>query len=524
MLHRKNILLFLTGLALGLHWVLMPAESFAARKGKLKLITRDADSNHPVAVRMHLFDAKGKPVLPPKTPAWKDHFAFEDEITLNLPLGRYTFEIERGPEYKDYKGNFEIKALGDGVETIKMHRIVDLTKEGWWSGEMHIHRPLDQIELAMKAEDLHIGPVISWWKGLDHRWVIPTEAPRGIVKFDENRYYSDLVGEDERRGGAILYYGLPGPADLSQATQDYPSMLGLLNEARQSERVHIDIEKPFWWDVPVWLASGRIDSIGIINNHIWRDGMRDDEAWGRPRNRDLYPPQHGNGMWSEAIYYHILNCGLRIAPSAGSASGVMTNPIGYNRVYVHCEDDFSYEKWFENLRAGRVFITNGPLLRATVEGEYPGHTFEATKGETLEFEVALNLSTREKIDYLEIIKDGEPIINVRLDQFKESRGRLPKVPFEESGWFLVRVVTENEKTYRYAATGAFYVEYDGQPRISRSSAQFFVDWIDERIKHIEKNDLTPADKLTDEQRQQIIGEQKTAREFWQNLVETANAK
>jgi hypothetical protein len=473
---------------------------------------------------MHLFNAKGKPVLPRKSPGWKDHFAFEDEISLELPLGRYTFEIERGPEYRDYKGNFEIKLFGEGTETIKMHRIADLSKEGWWSGEMHIHRPLEQIELVMRAEDLHVAPVISWWKGLDRRWEAEPETPHGIVEFDENRYYSDLVGEDERRGGAILYYGLPAPVELARATQDYPSMLTLLERARQAENVHIDIEKPFWWDTPVWLASGKIDSIGVLNNHLWRGGMLDDEAWGKPRNRDLYPPQHGNGRWSEAIYYHVLNCGLRIAPSAGSGSGVMANPIGYNRVYVQCGNDFSYEKWFEGLRAGRVFITNGPLLRATVEGEYPGHTFEASRGEKLSFEIALNLSTREKIEYLEIIKDGEPIINVRLDQLAASKGRLPLVPFEESGWFLVRVVTENEKTYRYASTGAFYVEYVGAPRVSRSSARFFVDWIDQRIEQIEKNELKPPARLTDEQRQQILAEQQAARDFWQNLVETANAK
>ena len=28
------------------------------------------------------------------------------------------------------------------------------------------------------------------------------------------------------------------------------------------------------------------------------------------------------------IYYHLLNCGLRVPPSAGSASGVLPNPVG----------------------------------------------------------------------------------------------------------------------------------------------------------------------------------------------------
>ena len=32
--------------------------------------------------------------------------------------------------------------------------------------------------------------------------------------------------------------------------------------------MHIDIEKPFWWDVPAWAVSGQVDSIGIANNTI----------------------------------------------------------------------------------------------------------------------------------------------------------------------------------------------------------------------------------------------------------------
>ncbi|HAK94366.1 MAG TPA: hypothetical protein DCM87_05035 [Planctomycetes bacterium] len=50
-------------------------------------------------------------------------------------------------------------------------------------------------------------------------------------------------------------------------------------------------------------------------------------------------------------------------PSAGSASGVLPNPVGYNRVYVHVDGELTYAKWWEGLQAGRAFVTNGPLLR-----------------------------------------------------------------------------------------------------------------------------------------------------------------
>src|SRR5262249_705740 len=79
----------------------------------------------------------------------------------------------------------------------------------------------------------------------------------------------------------------------------------------------------------------QIDSIGLANNHMCRDRMYEDEAWGKPRIAERLPAPLGNGYWSQEIYYHVLNCGLRIPPSAGSASGVLPNPVGYDRVYVH---------------------------------------------------------------------------------------------------------------------------------------------------------------------------------------------
>ena len=42
---------------------------------------------------------------------------------------------------------------------------------------------------------------------------------------------------------------------------------------------------------------------------------------------------------------------LRIPPSAGSGSGEAPNPVGYNRVYVHLDGDFSYQSWWKNFRA-----------------------------------------------------------------------------------------------------------------------------------------------------------------------------
>src|SRR5262249_15553543 len=154
------------------------------------------------------------------------------------------------------------------------------------------------------------------------------------VQFDKNRFYHVMAGEDEREGGALLFFGLSRPLDIAKAAREFPSPMKFVAEAKQQPGAWIDIEKPFWWDVPVWLASGLGDSISLATNHMCRDRMYETEAWGKARDAQRLPPPQGNGYWSQEVYYHILNCGLRIPPSAGSASGVLPNPVGYNRAYV----------------------------------------------------------------------------------------------------------------------------------------------------------------------------------------------
>ena len=512
-----------------LYWLALISSSTAQAADKDGLLVQviDKESRQPLAARMHLKDAKGKPVKVPKVPYWKDHFVFDGSILLDLPPGMYTFDLETGPEYRTQAGYFTLMRGAADTRIIEMSRFVEMKKEGWWSGELHIHRAPEEIELHMKAEDLHIAPVITSW---NDRNVFADKSPpaKPLVQFDGDRFYQLLAAEDEREGGALLFFNLDKPLALPGRTgnaREYPSPAKFLDEARESPEAHIDIEKPFWWDVPMWIATGKVDSIGLANNHQHRDGMYDGEAWGKPRDPAPFPSPHGNGRWSQEIYYHLLNCGLRIPPSAGSASGVLPNPVGYNRMYVHCGQELTWEKWWENLKLGRVVVTNGPMLRPRVfgpgvnqEGALPGHVFQAEKGQTLDLEVALNLAIRspDKVDYLEVVQNGRVVHEVRLQDWKDAQGRLPPVKFDQSGWMLVRAVTNNPKTYRFASTGPYYVEIGYERRVSKASALFFRDWVFERARRIKLED--PA------QQEEVLAYHRAARDFWQKKVDDANAE
>jgi hypothetical protein len=452
---------------------------------------------------MHLKNQRGRAIVPKGTVSWKDHFVVPGIVTLELPPGNYTFVMERGPEYRVRFGSFELRSGATDSKQVDMVRIAELCKEGWWSGELHIHRPLKDIELLMRAEDLHIGPVITWWndKNLWDGKAIPEQLVR---EFDGNRYYQVMGGEDERGGGALMYFNLKRPLAIAGSQREYPSSMVYLMQATADRRVHIDVEKPFWWDMPIWLASGKVDSIGIAHNHMWRDGIVANEAWGKPRPKFHYPDPHGNGRWTQHIYYQVLEAGLRIPPSAGSASGVLPNPVGYNRVYAHVEGDFTYEKWWESLRAGRVFVTNGPLLRATINGQLPGHVFSSNK--PLSLQIALNLATRDKIDYLEIIKNGKVEHEVRLSDVAKRNGKLPEVEFQQSGWLIVRAITNAPNTFRFASTGPFYVEIAQRPRISRTAVSFFQKWAEDRAIMITLDD--------DQQQAEVMSHIQRATDYW----------
>jgi hypothetical protein len=475
--------------------------------GKLEITI--VENGAPTACRIHLKDPAGKAVKAPAHPSWNDHFVCDGAANLELPPGRYRLEVEKGPEHSAYAEDAVVEAGAAKKVAVELKRLIDLSSEGWWSGELHVHRPLKDVELLMRAEDLHVAPVITWWNNTD-LWA-GKEIPAPLqVRFDGDRFYHVMGGEDEREGGALLYFDLPRPLAIRGSSREYPSPAKFLLEARKTPGVHVDIEKPFWWDAPVWLATGQVDTMGIAVNHMYRTGMMEKEAWGRPRPADRLPPPLGVGHWVQEIYYHALNCGLRIAPSAGSASGVLPNPVGYNRAYVHLEGEPSYGKWMEGLRAGRSIITNGPLLRVKANGELPGHVFSADK------EISINLSAvldgRDPIETIEIVRDGRIERRVPV---KEGLGRLE---FKSSGWFLLRCLSPNPATFRFASTAPYYVEIGASKRrISKSSAKFFVDWVDERMTRVPQ-------KLKDEkQLEEVLEPHKKARDYWNDLVNRADA-
>jgi hypothetical protein len=115
-----------------------------------------------------------------------------------------------------------------------------------------------------------------------------------------------------------------------------------------------------------------------------------------------------------------------------------------------------------------------------------------------------------------VIQNGRMARRLSFSEWKQT-GSLGTVKFDQSGWFLVRAMADVPGTFRFASTGPFYVEV-GLPsrRSSRASAQFFLDWVRERMGQIKLANPRQQDEVVQPHRQ--------AERFWRERVAQANAE
>src|SRR5262245_55930862 len=104
--------------------------------GTIEFTVTEKSTGKPIPCRVHLKDAAGKPQRADKLPFWRDHFACPGTVRLELPPGKYSYEIERGPEYRVALGAFTLAAKASEKMTVPLERLVDLSAEAWGSGDV----------------------------------------------------------------------------------------------------------------------------------------------------------------------------------------------------------------------------------------------------------------------------------------------------------------------------------------------------------------------------------------------------
>jgi len=478
--------------------------------GKLKFFITDKSTGKKKPCRLYVFNKKGRPQYDDKYPDCFETFTCNGEAELFLPEGDYTFEVESGKEFYNVKGKVKIKKDKTINRKIMLERFSDINKEGWFAGDMHNHTKIDYTPLLMESENIHIGYVPSWWinppMGRTSAKEL-TNLPQ-LIKLKNNRFLYTRTGEDERNDCTLIFFGMPEDVIIPEAAWTYPPNVHFAKKFGKISNVWVHLDHMYWWQTPAVLACGELDSIEVINNNFVRGGMNQTEAWGKPRDKKKYPNPYGNAEYQQDVYFKILNSGFRIPPGAGSAAPVGGGPFGYNRVYVHVDGKLTWGKWWKNLKAGKCFLTCGPLLRVTANNKLPGHIFKAKK--SIKIKPDIKLDSRDKITAIQIIKNGKIEKSVPYAEWIKTND-IGSITFKKSGWFLIRALTDNPGTYRFAMTGPYYVEIGDSPkRIDKESVEFFLNWAKEAAK---RNPETTPDKcaLVDKYSKETI-------KFWKNLL------
>lgn len=457
------------------------------------------EHDKPTAARLRLFDSHGRALpIPAGEPLVLIHPRFPElgsvvsgRCLIQPPAGQYALWIERSTEYRRSEIKVGATVSTQQQRTIRLQRWIDMAARGWWSGDMHVHRDPAHMVALMEASDLHFAPTITRWNTQSN--LDPWPARK--IYTSGTRAYSIDNCEDERGWGAALFFDVKSPLRLYSAKteRDYPPPSTTWKEGRE-KGAFIDLEKAIWWSAPVVAALTPPDSVGVAVNHFLEEGMLDSEASGRPRDKTAYPGQRGFADYIFDLYYTYLNSGQRLPASAGSANGVLRNPLGYNRSYVFLGNRFSFESWLAGQKAGHNFVTNGPMLFLTVNGQGPGAVLP---DDTAEVVVKLEALSAAELEKAQVVVDGLP---VRAFYPTRDPARITgsvRLRVRRGSWLAARCFEKNPATVRFAHSSPVYI--GRTPLRSPKALQFMRDWIDAEMERI--SSLT---SITESQRNEML--------------------
>lgn len=415
------------------------------------------ERGQPVAARIGLFDGTGRMPLPneqaiplslyedlTRMPAlrpagaelylasggavWPVHnrsaFYVDGHYEARLPAGRYELVIARGPEYRLVRRSFTVTADRETPIRVTLQRWDDLAAKGWYSGDVHIHAARrsshDDARLLalMRAEDLHVGNLLQMGNS-------------GGVHF---RQYGWNHVHDDAHPSFLLAPGQEDPRTI-----------------RHGHTIHLNIKEPVRFPEQYLLYHKAFEATraqGAVTGyaHAW-DGTKYLEGLGHRKGLALDVP-FGLVDFVEVLqmggdntdtWFDFLNLGYKLTPAAGTDFPYIENVPGTVRSYVQLAGSFTSQGWFDGLKAGRTFVTNGPMLTFSVNGQGMGTELNVKPGDSLVIEASAALNPDfGALDRLELIEQGEV---VRIVSARDAQGKLRlehRALASHGTWFIVR--------------------------------------------------------------------------------------
>jgi hypothetical protein len=305
-----------------------------------------------------------------------------DGNSVFVPEGSYTVICSMGPEYHEQTKQVEVTAAGPNVVFFAMQRWIDPAKNGWYSGDTHIHaagcahyqnptegvRPEDMMRQIL-GERLAIGSVLTW----------------GPCYYYQKKFFS---GKDDAlsKPDALMHYDL----EVSGFPSSHAGHLVLLGLTSQDYPHCTRIEQWPTWDLPVlrWSKSqGAVAGFAhsglgleVRTNELPNYEVPSFDGIGAneyivdvtyPGMVDFISGVDTPYVWELNIWYHTLNVGFRTRISGETDFPCMSdNNVGQGRVYAKIDGPLTYDGWLAALRAGRSYVSDGRshLMDFTLNG------------------------------------------------------------------------------------------------------------------------------------------------------------
>ena len=410
---------------------------------KLTLKTTVSGSERPVPARVTIVAGNGHPAFAAGHQSWLDGqsglvYAYSPgSLEFEFPAGEHRVEAARGFEHLTARSTIDWPANAQGVLSIPLSPLTGVALDEWYSGDHHFHLNYGgQTLLApeallpmLRAEDLDVATPLSanlHTRRIDEGYFNWTRSELPVIRFGQE-VRSHFLGHTGHVGIKTLYwpwYWGPGyPVYGLDDRSNREALQKTRSEGGVNSYVHpVPNRAPFGGKtptgVPLELVSdavlGDVDTIELAC--LWSDELGTSDVWHR-----------------------LLNVGVPLAPSAGTDAMVdffRTMAIGTTRVYVHVPQPFTFERYLAALKAGRSFVSTGPLLQFSVDNAMPGDAIKASGGSvawTLSVASALPFERVEVLVNGEVVWDGAGLDKPGTQTFKGT------VKTPAGGWIAARV-------------------------------------------------------------------------------------
>jgi hypothetical protein len=306
-----------------------------------------------------------------------------------LPTGDVIADVARGFEYEPVRERIEIFP-GQRQLTLRIRRWTSMNERGWYSGDSHVHFLSAQGSLTeQQGEDLNVVNLLqSQWGSL----FTSTEEFTGSPVATTDGRHVTWVSQENRQPffGHLVLWGLQRPVMPWCTDGPIEAELGGWLETTVSDWADRCHEQDGTVVIPhfplpngepaVLIATGRADAIEMI---VQRPSFHEE-------------------------YYRYLNCGYRLPLVGGTDKMDAEVPVGLYRTYARLGDEaFSYEAWTKAVRAGRTFLSGGPMIDLRVDGHEIGDSVRMSGPGTVS--VSASAESIFPIGTLQLIQNGRVV-------------------------------------------------------------------------------------------------------------------